>query len=54
MEVIANTPIVESMVYTVMPNNPWGWNEFFTGSLLGLYGPLNMRQRNYDCFGRTF
>ena len=37
-----------------MPNDPYGWFDFVTGSLIGLYASLNVRQRNYDCFGRTF
>mgnify|MGYP003330961094 CR=1 FL=1 len=51
---MVDTPIVGTMQYSMVPNNEWGWFDFLTGSLIGLYGSLNVRQRNYDCFGRTF
>ena len=44
-----DTPLVGANDYRIMPNNPYGWFEFFTGSLIGLYGSMNVRQRNYDC-----
>jgi len=47
-----DTPIVQTEEYTLFPHNPYGWNDFFVGMALGIYGPLNMRQRNYDCFSR--
>lgn len=40
------------MRFSMFPNNPWGWFDFFMGLLVGFYGILNVRQRNADCFGR--
>lgn len=49
-----NTPIVGNGNYSTLPDDPFGWFDFVTGSMIGLYGALNVRQRNYDCFGRTW
>ena len=44
-----DTPIVESMRFSMIPNNYYGWADFLTGSLIGVYGAMNIRQRNQDC-----
>jgi hypothetical protein len=42
------------MLYSTLPNDPYGWFDFVAGSMIGLYGSQNVRQRNYDCFGHTW
>lgn len=41
------------MNFSMIPNNYYGWGDFLTGSLLGIYGAINIRQRNQDCSART-
>jgi len=42
------------MLYSTLPNDPYGWFDFIAGSAIGLYGSQNVRQRNYDCFSHTW
>ena len=54
----AEKPIVESPIVQGegdnFPTDPWGVSDWVLGVIMGVYGPLNARARDDDCFSAWY